>query len=128
MPAKCFTASFLFSYGSLAILFVCGGPMTAIGAELPMQLPGNYAGTCPKPDRQADLVLPGRSRSLVKIGRMLEAVESGQIVIDPECRLLLGDNRGEPSMRAMCLLRAGIHRRHAIVIPVVLEMSAVAGQ
>ena len=75
--------------------------MTAIGAELPMQLPGNYAGTCPKPDRQADLVLPGRSRSLVKIGRMLEAVESGQIVIDPECRLLLGDNRGEPSMRAI---------------------------
>ena len=58
--------------------------MTAIGAELPMQLPGNYAGTCPKPDRQVDLVLPGRSRSLVKIGRMLEAVESGQIVIDPE--------------------------------------------
>src|SRR6202011_3562384 len=77
--------------------------------------------------RQGDLVLPGRSRSLVKIGRMLEAVESGQIVIDPECRLLLGDNPGEPSMRAMCLLRAGIHRRHAIVIPVVLEMRGVAG-
>jgi len=82
----------------------------------------------PKPDRQADLVLPGRSRSLVKIGRMLEAVESGQIVIDPEGRLLLGDDPGKPSMRAMCLLRAGIHRRHAIVIPVVLEMRGVAGQ
>src|SRR5205823_10848424 len=82
----------------------------------------------PQTRRQADLVLPGRSRSLVKIGRMLEAVESGQIVIDPECRLLLGDNPGEPSMRAMCLLRVGIHRRHAIVIPVVLEMSGVAGQ
>ena len=59
---------------------------------------------------------------------MFEAVESGQVVIDPECRLLLGDNPGETSMRAMCLLRAGIHRRHAIVIPVVLEMRGVAGQ
>src|ERR1700724_968690 len=51
----------------------------------------------PKPDRRADLVLPGRSRSLVKIGGMLEAVESGQIVIDPEGRLLLGDDPGKPS-------------------------------
>src|SRR4029077_3571609 len=71
---------------------------------------------------------PRRSRSLVKIGEMLEAVESGQIVIDPEGRLLLGDDPAKPSMRAMCLLRAGIHRRHAIVIPVVLEMRGVAGQ
>ena len=68
------------------------------------------------------------SRSLVKIGRMLEAVESGQIEIDSEGGFLLGDDPGQPSMRHMCLLRAGIHRRHAIVIPVVLEMRGVAGQ
>jgi hypothetical protein len=50
-----------------------------------------------------------------KNGRMLEAVESGQIVIDPEGRLLLGDDPGKPSMRDMCLLRAGIFG--AVLIP-----------
>src|SRR5215472_18741021 len=104
-------------------------PRSQIGRPTEVGGPSGSPVTCiPKPDHQADLVLPGRSRSLVKIGRMLEAVESGQIVIDPECRLFLGDNAGEPSMRAMCLLRAGVHRRHAIVIPVVLEMRGVAGQ
>ena len=59
---------------------------------------------------------------------MLEAVESGEVVIDPECRVLLSDNPGEPGMRAMCLLGVGIQRWHAIVIPVVLEMRGVASQ
>src|SRR6185437_1819438 len=102
-------------------------PPPYTGCETQACFSPSPASNDPKPDRQADLVLPG-DRSLVKIGRMLEAVESGQIVIDPECRLLLGDNPGEPTMRAMCLLRVGIHRRHAIVIPVVLEVRGVAGQ
>ena len=43
--------------------------MTAIGAELPMQLPGNYAGTCPI----ADL-----SPSNLPVGGVKETVRNAQ--------------------------------------------------
>ena len=54
-------------------------------------------------------VKEARYGATIKVTRknreMLEAVESGQIVIDPEGRFLLGDDPGQPSMRDMCLLR-----------------------
>src|SRR6476661_6409777 len=58
-----------------------------------------------------------RSISLVIIRCLLELVGLYQVVVDPELRMFLRDDIGNALHRSERLVLAGVHLRHAAIVP-----------
>src|SRR5262249_13316924 len=65
---------------------------------------------------------------VVELRRVLLRAALRLVVVDPQLGLLVGQQLGDARERRLGLLGAGVHRGHALVVPVVLEVHGVARQ
>src|SRR2546427_568909 len=75
-----------------------------------------------------DVIDAGQHALLVIRRRVTEPRALRLVVVDPQLRLALLEDVGDPLQRGERLIAAGVHRRHPTVLPVVAEVDGVAAE